>query len=70
MAKQEKFYRIIVNREKCNGCGICVKVCPGNWEILDDEKAHAIKIKLKKIGQNISAMQYCPRGAIKIVDAR
>ena len=31
-----------LNAEKCNGCGMCVKVCPHNVFDIYDSKAHII----------------------------
>ncbi len=59
-------YKIKINREKCKGCGICVDVCPENWKIWDDNKAHVIRFKVKNIGRNKKAAEECPFGAITI----
>ena len=62
-------YKIKINREKCKSgtCGaLCVKVCPENWKILEDKKAHAIKVKLNFLGNNKKAMEKCPFHAITI----
>jgi adenylylsulfate reductase subunit B len=33
---------ILINREKCTGCGKCIKVCPGTllFKEMDDSKAY------------------------------
>jgi ferredoxin len=59
-------FKIKINREKCKGCGNCVRVCPNNWRILEDNKAHVIKFKVNKIGCNRKAMDECPYNAISI----
>ena len=59
-------FKIKINREKCKGCGLCVELCPENWKILDDNKAHVIRFKLNKIGRNRKAAEACPFGAITI----
>lgn len=61
-------FKIRVNREKCNGCGLCAKIHPGNWKIMD-KKAHVIKIKVTHPGLNIKAMESCPKKAISIIEA-
>jgi ferredoxin len=63
-------FKIMINREKCKGreCGLCVRVCPSNWRILDDNKAHVVKFKIKKLGCNEKAMKVCPFGAIRVVE--
>lgn len=66
MKKQKVYYKISVNREKCNGCGICAKACSSNWHILEDKKAHVIKFKITKLGCNLDAMKACPKNAISI----
>lgn len=50
--------------DKCNGCGICVKVCPvGNIEMADDKPAwrhHCEKC--------LACIQWCPRQSIQFKD--
>jgi len=60
-------YSIRVNREKCKGCGNCAKVCPENWRLFEDKKAHPIRVKVEKLGCNKEAMESCPYNAISIV---
>lgn len=62
-------YKVKINREKCKAgvCGgLCAKVCPENWKIFEDKKAHPIRIKVNNVGCNIKAMEVCPFKAIKI----
>ena len=59
-------YKIKINREKCNGCRECVRVCPSNWKILDDKKAHVVRFKVNNIGCNELAEKACPKKAISI----
>jgi ferredoxin len=59
-------YQIKINREKCNGCGICAEIHPGNWKILD-KKAHVIRFKVFNLGKNDDAAKACPKKAITIV---
>lgn len=41
LSVDEKTTSVLVDREKCTGCGICVKACPGNVPFLHpgDNKA-------------------------------
>lgn len=32
--------KIILEREKCIGCGSCQALCPKYWELLEDGKTH------------------------------
>ncbi|MDD4353149.1 MAG: hypothetical protein PHN56_01690 [Candidatus Nanoarchaeia archaeon] len=59
-------YQIKLNREKCNGCGICAKIYPENWKIME-KKAHVMKFKLNFIGLNGKVAKECPKNAITIV---
>ena len=59
-------YKIIVDEEKCIGCGACAAVCD-NFE-MDDEKGKA-KVKQADIGDagcNTEAADACPVDAIKV----
>ncbi|UCD04015.1 MAG: ferredoxin [Candidatus Woesearchaeota archaeon] len=61
--------KIIMDREKCIGCGSCVAVCPVNWEIKDDGKSKPKKTELNEVGCNEKAAQVCPVQCIKIEKA-
>jgi len=58
-------YQIKINREKCDGCGVCAKIHPGNWKIMD-KKAHVIRFKVLSLGLNEKAAKACPKKAITI----
>jgi ferredoxin len=59
-------YQIKLNREKCNGCGLCAKIYPGNWKIME-KQAHVAKFKVNFMGLNKKVMEECPKRAITIV---
>jgi len=59
-------YQIKLNREKCNGCGLCEKIYPSNWKIMD-KKAHVNKFKVLFLGLNKKVAEECPQNAITIV---
>jgi ferredoxin len=58
--------KIIHDRKNCIGCGICVTLCPENWELKKDGKASPKKTELLKIGKNQEAANACPVKVIKI----
>lgn len=61
-------YKIEQEIEKCIGCGTCVAICPANWEMGSDNKAHPKKTELEDIGCNKEAAESCPVQCIKIVE--
>ncbi|KKU11120.1 MAG: Ferredoxin [Parcubacteria group bacterium GW2011_GWA1_45_7] len=60
--------KIIQDRKKCIGCGVCAAVCPENWELKKDGKASPKKTQLDKIGCNKKAADACPVHIIKIIE--
>ncbi len=53
-----------INKEKCNGCGNCVEVCPfGVLEIKNSKAVVKHPEKCRKCGACVSA---CSNNAIKI----
>lgn len=70
--------KIVLQREKCIGCGSCMAVCPKYFEMADDGKSH-IKGSLKdlksdneelevaKIECAETAAEACPVQCIEII---
>lgn len=58
-------YKIIVDTEKCIGCGACTANCD-NFELKDDGKAYPKKPIVEDIGCNKEAVDVCPVDAIKV----
>ena len=64
-----------VNTEKCNGCGLCLKVCPGNMvggDVLRMEGRHPVMTDQSKFGwQGCWRCQHClavcPNGAVSVL---
>lgn len=55
--------KIIVDSEKCIGCGACVSICPSNFE-MHEGKARAKKAEVKKLTCEKDAEESCPVQAI------
>ena len=59
--------KIILEREKCIGCGSCEAVCPKYWKVADDGKANFLgSEELKEVECNKEAADSCPVQCIKI----
>jgi len=53
-----------LNKDKCNGCGMCVKVCPHEVFSLSGKKAHIIR---RDYCMECGACEMnCPEGAISV----
>lgn len=57
--------KIIVDKEKCIGCGACAATCPATFEIVEG-KAYVKKADVKKITCEKDAAENCPVQAITI----
>ena len=57
--------KIVVDQEKCIGCGACVSICPASFG-LKDGKAFAKKANVPKVTCEKDAADSCPVSAIKI----
>lgn len=57
-------HKIMIDKEKCIGCGACAAQCD-NFE-MDGDKAKAKKTEVLDIGCNQDAADACPVEAIKI----
>jgi len=63
--------KAIVNKELCEGCSICVDVCPDVYELDDNDQAY---VKVDPIPDDIEAecrdaADQCPTQAIEIEEA-
>lgn len=62
--------RFLCDKDKCIGCGLCVKVCPGAVLFLDEDRRSAMK-EFREFGWNgcwkcEHCLAVCPTGAISI----
>lgn len=60
--------KAIVNKETCEGCGVCVDVCPHVFEMDDNNQAYAkiAPIPTELEGECRDAADQCPTEAIEI----
>lgn len=65
MAKDKTKFKVSVDKDKCIGCGSCVALCDGNFE-MKDGKAEAKKA-ISDLPCNQDAADTCPTQAIKII---
>jgi len=59
-----KFGEVAFDHEKCNGCSLCVQICPANSLLMEDKK---VKMKSPKESGCISCgccMVICPNEAV------
>jgi len=55
------------DHEACIGCGACASVCPDNWEMGDDGKAHPIETEVEDVACNEEAADICPVSCIEVI---
>ena len=67
--------KIILEVQKCIGCGSCEAVCSKYWKLGDDGKAKLagsqpvgenFELEVKEIGCNREAAETCPVQCIKV----
>lgn len=59
-------YKIVVDKDKCIGCGACEAQCPDNFELGDDSKAKVKKAEVEELKCNKDAKEVCPVDAISV----
>jgi len=57
--------KIVVDQDKCIGCGACEATCPVSFK-LTDGKAHIVKGEVEEISCEEDAAAGCPVGAISV----
>jgi len=61
-------YRIVVDREKCQGIGACVGAAPDVFEIDTEGKAVVVSAEGADDDTVLEAAEACPLEAIKLYD--
>ncbi|RUM34858.1 MAG: 4Fe-4S ferredoxin [Archaeoglobus sp.] len=55
---------IVVDHDKCDGCGECISVCPEDVYELNDE-GKAVPVNIENCSVCCSCVESCPNGAIQ-----
>jgi len=58
-------HKIVVDRDKCIGCGACSATCPGSFEMFEG-KARPKKGEVVELSCEKEAETGCPVGAISV----
>lgn len=59
--------KIIVDRDKCIGCGTCVDVCPvGVYEL--DEEQKSVPVHPEECIACLACVTECPSEAIEVIE--
>lgn len=59
--------KIVIDLEKCNGCGICEDRCPKKVYIIDDKTKKAIPVRKDFCTHCFVCASNCPQDAIRII---
>lgn len=67
MSKGKDFMRVVVDKDVCVRCGMCVGAAPAVFCMTVDGIASAPEIPQEFLDDAIQVMEDCPVGAIRIV---
>jgi len=66
MTGNEQEHEIVIDEEKCIGCGICVDFCNVDAIAVNDERGVLEVVALEDCIECHSCQQNCPEGAIMV----
>lgn len=69
LSKKSGTNAVVVDQQKCNGCGKCLSVCPNKGIFMYNNNMRIILICDLCQG-NPQCVKYCPENAIKLIQKR
>jgi len=66
MTVQEQEHAIVIDEEKCIGCGICISFCNVDAIAVNEQRGVVEVIALEDCIECHSCQQNCPEGAIMV----
>ncbi len=66
MTLNEREHAIVIDEERCIGCGVCIEYCNVDAIALNGEKGIVEVVALEDCIECHSCQQNCPEGAIKV----
>jgi Fe-S-cluster-containing hydrogenase component 2 len=67
IGRNRKTGAVVVDEEKCSGCGLCVLSCP--LGILKVDRVTHVAIKCDLCGGDPECVKRCPEKALQFIDA-
>jgi len=58
---------VVISKERCNACGACLEICPGDLLVFDRKTKKACIPESNDCWECFSCVKVCPRTAIEIV---
>lgn len=68
MKRDPKTRAVVVDEERCTGCGFCAAACPWGVITLDPVTGKALKCDL--CGGDPACVKECPENALRFLDVR
>ena len=67
--REMRWGRVQFDTERCNGCNLCVRVCPASVLVLDAKKARMITDRTAQCIACGDCAAICPDGVITLVES-
>lgn len=60
--------QILIDKEKCDGCGLCIDLCPADDPVFEIEENVAVPKHLENCIECQSCAVNCEKGAVTYID--